>query len=145
MTMPVLVSAAQESLQTALADCAAQQLRGHRFANADPRVTERLCHELLGDHYETAVAYPRFSYLAAAERGEDGARSSGSGERPAADAKVTFGAPRSLGARFMLTVTQHRHGALLDLEWSDESGWGASAESMLLQIESLVVRAAAAR
>jgi hypothetical protein len=94
------------------------------------------------------VAYPRFSYFA-----EDGVATKADAHadadfdrHPSADAAaVAFGEPRSLGARFMLTVTQNRRTAQLDLEWSDESGWGATAESMLLQIESLVVRGAATR
>lgn len=132
MTLPVLVRAEQGPIRPALADCAAQQLRGHRFANADPRVTERMCHEILGDHYETAVAYPRFSYLAAPFGTENGA-----------PGRITFGEPRSLGARFMLTVAQHRRGARLDLEWSEESGWGALAADLLMRTENLVIQGAA--
>jgi hypothetical protein len=132
MTLPVLVRTDQDSFRSALADCAAQQLRGHRFANADPRVTEKMCHEVLGEHYETAVAYPRFSYLAAPFGTENGAPD-----------RITYSEPRSLGARFMLTVTQHRRGARLDLEWSEESGWGAVAADMLLRAENLVTQGAA--
>jgi hypothetical protein len=132
MTLPVLVRADRGPFRSALADCAAQQLRGHRFANADPRVTEKMCHDILGDHYETAVAYPRFSYLTAPAGTEDGA----------AD-RITFGEPRSLGARFMLTVTQHRRGARLDLEWSRESGWDVVAEDLLRRVQDTVTQGAA--
>jgi hypothetical protein len=41
----------------------------------------------------------------------------------------------------MLTVAHDRHGALLDLHWSEDSGWSPHAERMLLDIEAMVVRA----
>ncbi|MFC7644719.1 hypothetical protein ACFQX6_31545 [Streptosporangium lutulentum] len=68
MTMPVLVPelasrSPADSYRRALADCAVQQLSGHRFANADPYATERMCEEILEDLYKTGVAYPRFSYM----------------------------------------------------------------------------------
>lgn len=143
MTMPVVVDRAPASFRTALAECAVQQLHGHRFANADPAVTEAMCRQILQDRYETGVAYPRFSYLTGAAGADTTSAWAAYTEAfPAADGGiVTFGRPRSLGARYMLTVSHDRHGALLDLHWSDETGWGAVAEQMLLQMEELLVSA----
>ncbi|GAA2372488.1 hypothetical protein [Dactylosporangium salmoneum] len=141
MTMPIVVPAAAPDLAAALAGCAAQQLHGHRYANADPAVTEAMCRDTLGDRYETGVAYPRFSYLTEAS-GNDTAPAWAAVTEAFGDAEdpvVTFGRPRDLGARYMLTVSHDRRGAILDLEWSQESGWGPHAEAMLRGMEAFVV------
>ncbi|GAA3415085.1 hypothetical protein GCM10018952_38180 [Streptosporangium vulgare] len=159
MTMPVLlpavaavstVSAASAgspgaAYRGALADCAAQQLSGHRFANADPYATERMCEEILGDLYRTGVAYPRFSYM------DEGVADDLNTLWPAGDdgfpgdeddRVVTFSPPRPLGARYMMTVLHRPAGAVFSLQWSDATGWGETAEDMLLYIEDLMVWAA---
>ncbi|MFF3442917.1 hypothetical protein [Streptosporangium sp. NPDC002721] len=129
----------------ALADCAAQQLSGHRFANADPYATERMCEEILGDLYKTGVAYPRFSYM------DEGVADDLNTLWPAGDdgfpgdeddRTVTFSPPRPLGARYMMTVLHRPAGAVFSLQWSDATGWGETAEDMLLYIEDLMVWAA---
>jgi hypothetical protein len=150
MTMPIVVPAsatATADLDAALADCAAQQLHGHRYANADPAVTEAMCRQILGARYETGVAYPRFSYLIEAS-GNDTAPAWAAFTEAFGDADggiVAFGRPRALGARYMLTVSHDHRGAVLDLEWSQESGWGPHAEDMLLRMEAFVVGLAGAR
>ncbi|MFD1495778.1 hypothetical protein ACFSIL_05145 [Streptosporangium lutulentum] len=152
MTMPVLVPelasrSPADSYRRALADCAVQQLSGHRFANADPYATERMCEEILEDLYKTGVAYPRFSYMDDSVTNDfnpvwpaekDGFPAGGA----AGDRTVTFAPPRPLGARYMLTVLHRRAGAVLSLQWGEETGWGETAESMLLHIEDLMVWAA---
>jgi hypothetical protein len=141
MTMPIVVPAAAPDPAAALGDCAAQQLHGHRYANADPAVTEAMCREVLGVRYETGVAYPRFSYLTEAS-GNDTAPAWAAYTEAFGDAEggiVTLGRPRALGARYMLTVSHDHRGAVLDLEWSQESGWGPHAEGMLRRMEEYVV------
>jgi hypothetical protein len=64
------------------------------------------------------------------------------GDVTADDRTVTFTPPRPLGARYMLTVLHRRAGAVLSLQWGDATGWGETAESMLLHIEDLMVWAA---
>jgi hypothetical protein len=143
MTLPVLVpEATRDSYGKALAECAAQQLHGHRFANADPYATERLCQEILGGLYKTAVAYPRFSYMDEAVAGHFSTAWSAGTSAFYDDGIVTFAAPRLLGAKYMLTVLHRREGAVLSLQWSDETHWGETAESMLKHIEDLMVWAA---
>ncbi|SNT55885.1 hypothetical protein SAMN05216276_106249 [Streptosporangium subroseum] len=152
MTMPVLVPApargdAADSYRRALADCAAQQLYGHRFANADPYATERMCEEILEDLYKTGVAYPRFSYMDDSVTNDfnpvwPAEKDGFPGDVTADDRTVTFTPPRPLGARYMLTVLHRRAGAVLSLQWGDATGWGETAESMLLHIEDLMVWAA---
>ncbi|WP_436760534.1 hypothetical protein [Streptosporangium sp. V21-05] len=153
MTMPMLlpaVSAASAdspgaAYRRALTDCAAQQLSGHRFANADPYATERMCEEVLGDLYKTGVAYPRFSYM------DEGVADDLNTLWPAGDdgfpgdeddRVVTFSPPRPLGARYMMTVLHRPAGAVFSLQWGDATGWGETAEDMLLYIEDLMVWAA---
>ncbi|WP_440067197.1 hypothetical protein [Streptosporangium sp. OZ121] len=150
MTMPVLLPAVSPdspgaAYRGALADCAAQQLSGHRFANADPYATERMCEEVLGGLYRTGVAYPRFSYMDEGvaddlntlwPAGDDGFPGD------ADDRVVTFSPPRPLGARYMMTVLHRPAGAVFSLQWSDATGWGATAEDMLLYVEDLMVWAA---
>ncbi|WP_329090819.1 MULTISPECIES: hypothetical protein [unclassified Streptosporangium] len=150
MTMPVLLPAVSTgspgtAYRRALADCAAQQLSGHRFANADPYATERMCEEILGDLYRTGVAYPRFSYM------DEGVADDLNTLWPAGDDGfpgdeddriVTFSPPRPLGARYMMTVLHRPAGAVFSLQWSDATGWGETAEDMLLYVEDLMVWAA---
>ncbi|MEU4540349.1 hypothetical protein AB0G15_36470 [Streptosporangium sp. NPDC023825] len=150
MTMPVLLPAVSTgspgaAYRRALADCAAQQLSGHRFANADPYATERMCEEILGGLYKTGVAYPRFSYMDEGVAddlntlwppGDDGFP----GDED--DRAVTFSPPRPLGARYMMTVLHRPAGAVFSLQWSDATGWGETAEDMLLYVEDLMVWAA---
>ncbi|MEU4404792.1 hypothetical protein AB0F88_09720 [Streptosporangium sp. NPDC023963] len=150
MTMPVLLPAVSTgspgaAYRRALADCAAQQLSGHRFANADPYATERMCEEILGGLYKTGVAYPRFSYMDEGVAddlntlwppGDDGFP----GDED--DRVVTFSPPRPLGARYMMTVLHRPAGAVFSLQWSDATGWGETAEDMLLYVEDLMVWAA---
>ncbi|MFC7585031.1 hypothetical protein ACFQYP_15775 [Nonomuraea antimicrobica] len=131
MTMPVFVPApARDSFAAALTACAAQQLQGHRFANADPAGTEAMCQEILAGLYGTGVAYPRFSFFEA-----DLPLPAGAGE-------VVFSRPRLLGARYMLTVTHGPSSALLDLQYGDDTCWGPEAEGMLVHMEDLIVQAA---
>lgn len=150
MTMPVLLPALSTgspgaAYRRALADCASQQLSGHRFANADPYATERMCEEILGDLYKTGVAYPRFSYM------DEGVADDLNTLWPAGDDGfpgdeddriVTFSPPRPLGARYMMTVLHRPAGAVFSLQWGDATGWGETAEDMLLYIEDLMVWAA---
>ncbi|MEU8381375.1 hypothetical protein [Streptosporangium sp. NPDC048865] len=159
MTMPVLLPAVSalpaasavsaespgDAYRRALADCAAQQLSGHRFANADPYATERMCEEILGGLYKTGVAYPRFSYM------DEGVADDLNTLWPAGDdgfpgdeddRTVTFSPPRPLGARYMMTVLHRPAGAVFSLQWSDATGWGETAEDMLLYVEDLMVWAA---
>jgi hypothetical protein len=141
MTMPIVIDRVHGSFRAALAECAVQQLQGHRFANADPAATEAMCLRILADRYETGVAYPRFSYLTEPAGADTAATwAAYTAAFPSADGGiVTFGRPRSLGARYLLTVSHDRRGAILDLHWSDETGWGPLAGNMLLQMEELLV------
>ena len=133
--MPVLLPAVSTvstgspgaAYRRALTDCAAQQLSGHRFANADPYATERMCEEILGGLYKTGVAYPRFSYM------DEGVADDLNTLWPAGDEgfpgdeddrTVTFSPPRPLGARYMMTVLHRPAGAVFSLQWSDATGWG---------------------
>ncbi|MFC4584871.1 condensation domain-containing protein [Sphaerisporangium corydalis] len=142
MTLPVLVPRPTgATFARALADCAAQQLHGHRFANADPYATERMCEDVLGGLYKTAVAYPRFSYMDGSIAGDFGTAWSAS-RGAFDDEEVTFAPPRLLGAKYMLTVLHRAEGAVLSLQWSDETHWGDGAEAMLRHMEDLMVWAA---
>lgn len=142
---PVSADSPGAAYRGALADCAAQQLSGHRFANADPYATERMCEDILGDLYKTGVAYPRFSYM------DEGVADDLNTLWPAGDDGfpgdeddriVTFSPPRPLGARYMMTVLHRPAGAVFSLQWSDATGWGETAEDMLLYVEDLMVWAA---
>ncbi|WP_405139739.1 hypothetical protein OG589_23960 [Sphaerisporangium sp. NBC_01403] len=143
MTLPVIIpEVTRDTYAGALAECAAQQLDGHRFANADPYATERMCEDILRGLYKTAVAYPRFSYMDESVAGRFSTAWSARTGRSYDDGEVTFAPPRLLGAKYMLTVLHRSEGAVLSLQWSDETHWGEAAESMLRHIEDLMVWAA---
>ncbi|MBB5084067.1 hypothetical protein [Nonomuraea endophytica] len=128
----------------AVAATAARQFDGHRFANLDPHVSERLCAHHLGPHHRTGVAFARFNFIDDSVVGPLANSRSLDAEGirfqdPASHGRVTFGEAHMDGSEYLLTVQHGAAGALLTLSWREDTGWGPHAEGMLRHIERLMV------
>ena len=131
-----------------LADCASQQLHGHRFANIEPRVAASLSSEILGDLQGSGAVSARFNYVdnsvvGSAANSRSLARDNVAFTDPAVQGVVTCNPPRPGGSRFILSVQHRSAGALLTLACHEDTAWSAAAADMLWHIEDLLVWAAA--
>jgi hypothetical protein len=137
----VLADPGRTGLAAAAADAARQQLRGHRFANADPVETERLIAESLGALRYAGATFARFNYMNDNSVGAELASRLGDRD-PAGDGVVHFTEPKLEGPKYMLSVNETGDRAVLTLRWRDDTGWHPVAQDLIRHIEDLVLCAA---
>lgn len=119
---------------------AAQQLSGHRFANAEPRLTERVAADVLGGLRFSAAAQAKFNYLSDVALWGDRPPAPGAG----APEDVVEPLPvRTQAAAYMLTVRERPGSVAMSLRWREDTSWQQFAEPLLRYIVDLICHLAA--
>jgi hypothetical protein len=134
---PVVVPAPDRvAAAEAIVDCARQQLGAHRFANADPLASDRMCVEQLKDFHRVGKPFARFNFMDATVLGDDADRFAPiSGQ----EETIAFLPPAPQGPHHMLKVQHWDSRAQLTLQWREDTGWSEHAAAIMHGMVDLLV------